>query len=151
MSKYTFMRFVPCLALIKTVEGKTYIQCDVGRALEENSLTNNTDSPIVYFEVISKKHKEKKHKSLTGGFVEVSIKAAKYETCGIVETVPIGDDISVTITEKENGKLKFHVCLDSIADPNTGLVTNWAVQSKNGHLKIYSKVAIGYEPIIIKE
>lgn len=149
--KYTFMKKVPCLTFSKTAEGKMYIQCDVGRALEENSLANNADSPIVYFEVISKKQKEKKHKSLTGGFIKTKVKTAKYETAGIVETIPIDDEIAITISEKENGKLKFHVCLDSISDPNTGLVTNWAIQSSKGHLMIYSKVAIGYNPIVIKE
>lgn len=143
---------IKVLSLIKTVEGRTFIKCDLGQSLEEYNLIEKADSPIIYFEVISKKcKKDKKHKTLTGGFYIIKVKAAKYETAGIVETVPIDDDIAITISEKENGKLKFHVCLDSVSDPNTGLVTNWAIQSSKGYLTIYSKVASGYNPIVIKE
>lgn len=139
------------LSLIKTVEDRTFIKCELDQSLEEYNLIEKADSPIIYFEVISKKQKEKKHKSLTGGFIKTKVKTAKYETSGIVETIPIDDEIAITISEKENGKLKFHVCSDSVSDPNTGLVTNWAIQSSKGHLTIYSKVASGYNPIVIKE
>ena len=141
------------LSLIKTAEDRTFIKCELDQSLGEYNLIEKADSPIIYFEVISKKQKEKKHKSLTGGFIKTKVKTAKYETSGsgIVETIPIDDEIAISISEKENGKLKFHVCLDSVSDPNTGLVTNWAIQSSKGHLMIYSKVAIGYNPIVIKE
>lgn len=144
---------IKVLSLIKTAEDRTFIRCDLGQSLEEYNLIEKADSPIIYFEVISKKCKvDKKHKTLTGGFVITKVKTAKYETAGIVETIPIDDDeIAITITEKENGKLKFQACLDSVSDPNTGLVTNWAIQSSKCHLTIYSKVASGYNPIVIKE